>query len=877
MVGYSMTLNLVPDLSKIAKFKRKVLVSALLIFAIFLLENWFESLIQHRYQQDAKVETLQRLNVVRANLETFLNKNLSLIKGMSIAIASNPTLDQLAFARYAKEILRGETLLHNLAGAPDMVVRYIYPMAGNEKVLGLDYNRNAKQRDEALIVKTSRSVVVAGPVELVQGGHAFIGRAPVFYYDEDSQQEKFWGIISSVMKLEAVLNASGFFDFQAQQAIALRKKSTAQLAAKMIYGPSDIFTAKAVVIELSVAGETWELAANVTTTSVTMTNAVNSLRIAFVLFGLLIATIAVLSWRRSYERSRLIEQLTYREGMLERVGGLASVGGWEYHCAHGFTFCSKEVYNLLELDEGNGDISPVLLLNMVDAEHRQSLQQKIDLLLSNRLPIDLEIPIRCASGHEKWIQIQAFVEGTCQQEQIIQGVAQDITQRKQSTEIIKRQANYDPLTQLANRTLFDERLEYTVLNAKRSQQMFALLYIDLDRFKLINDSLGHEIGDKLLVEVAARLLTEIRESDTLSRRSGDEFTLILNNLHHKNAAEVIANNILKALKEAFYIDDQQIYIGASIGITIYPNDGDSASILLRNADQGMYSAKNKGRSTFSYFTAQMQVTSHRQLRLHMDMIDALDNNLFEVHYQPIVDLAEGRIIEFEALVRWNHPELGPISPEELVSLAEEVGLIGRLGDIVMQQALNDVKELNYQFKSNIGIAINKSYREFILSHGVAPKWLEKIQLESQQCPITIEITESLLIENDEIYQTLEQLRDAGIKIAIDDFGTGYSSLSYLRRFPIDQLKIDRSFIKDIDSDKEELALVDIILAMAENLHIKVVAEGVENAAQMSLLQARNCDFCQGYHIAKPMPKDQLEQWLRTHLASEETASASMLD
>jgi len=456
-------------------------------------------------------------------------------------------------------------------------------------------------------------------------------------------------------------------------------------------------------------------------------------------------------------------------------------------------------------------------------------------------------------------------------------VAQDITQRKQSTEIIKRQANYDPLTQLANRTLFDERLEYTVLNAKRSQQMFALLYIDLDRFKLINDSLGHEIGDKLLVEVAARLLTEIRESDTLSRRSGDEFTLILNNLHHKNAAEVIANNILKALKEAFYIDDQQIYIGASIGITIYPNDGDSASILLRNADQGMYSAKNKGRSTFSYFTAQMQVTSHRQLRLHMDMIDALDNNLFEVHYQPIVDLAEGRIIEFEALVRWNHPELGPISPEELVSLAEEVGLIGRLGDIVMQQALNDVKELNYQFKSNIGIAINKSYREFILSHGVAPKWLEKIQLESQQCPITIEITESLLIENDEIYQTLEQLRDAGIKIAIDDFGTGYSSLSYLRRFPIDQLKIDRSFIKDIDSDKEELALVDIILAMAENLHIKVVAEGVENAAQMSLLQARNCDFCQGYHIAKPMPKDQLEQWLRTHLASEETASASMLD
>ena len=863
-------------LVKANEFKRKILISVLMIFSIFIIQYWFISLIEHRYQQDAKVETLQRLNVVRASLETILNNNLSMIKGMSIAIASNPNLDQVSFNRYAKEILRSETLLLNIAAAPDMVIKYVYPLAGNEKVIGLNYNRNEKQRDEAQIVKTSRSVVVAGPVDLVQGGRAFIGRAPVFYFDEKNQQEKFWGIVSSVMKLDLVLDVAGFIAFEQQQAISLRKKNTAERAAKMIYGPNDIFNAESVVIDLTVAGEIWELAAKVETPSAIVTNTINAIRLAFLLFGLLIAVIIGLSWRRSSERKRLIKQLTYREGILERVGGLASVGGWEYHLVHGLTFCSKEIYNLLEMPVNKSDINPADLFTMVDANHRHALQNKIDLLLDNACPMDIEVPITCANQRRKWIQIQAFIQGSSDQDKIIQGVAQDITQRKENTELIKQQANYDSLTHLSNRTLFEEQLEYTIENAKRSQQIFALLYIDLDRFKPINDSLGHEVGDKVLVEVASRMLGAIRESDILSRRNGDEFTLIVNHLHHVNAADVVASNILKALKEALYIDENQIYISASIGITLFPDDGESAAVLLKNADQAMYSAKNKGRNTFSYFTSQMQISSDRQLRLHRDMIDALEHNLLDVHYQPIINLVNGDIVECEALIRWNHPELGPISPEELVALAEETGLIGRLGNFVMHQAINDIKELNYKYKTTIGIAINKSYREFISSNDVAPKWLEQIQLEAQHCRMTVEITESLLIENDDIFKILEQLRGAGIKIAIDDFGTGYSSLSYLRRFPIDQLKIDRSFVKDIDRDKEDLALVDIILAMAENLGIKVVAEGVENVAQLALLSQRNCDYCQGFHIAKPMPISQLEHWLSTHLMVENTPSQSVL-
>ncbi|MCJ8297544.1 MAG: EAL domain-containing protein [Pseudomonadales bacterium] len=841
--------------------RRKFIISAFLLICIFLSENWVESVVEHRYQQDEKVETLQRLSVVRAKLETILNNNLSLLKGMSIAIASNPKLDQVAFDRYAREILRTETLLINLAGAPDMVVSFVYPIKGNEKIIGLDYFRNKYQREEALKVRDSRSVVIAGPVDLIQGGRAFIGRAPIFYFDETTQKERFWGILSAPMKIDRVLSAAGFLELEKQQPIALRKKSTDKRAKKMIYGTSEVFSESAVITEISVAGETWELGAIIRLNPEGLAEITRYIRLAFTLFGLLIAVIVILTWRRSYERNRLIEQLTYREGILERVGSLASVGGWEYHSSKGFTFLSNEIYNLVELPKSEGCLTPDKLLAMVDQSYHQELREAIDSLLNDAQQIDLELPILSAKGTEKWIRIQAHIQGDFPGEQTIQGVVQDISERIENTKIIQHQANYDPLTKLANRTLFDEKLEYTVANAKRSQKMFGLLYIDLDRFKLINDSLGHSIGDKLLIEVSTRLLSCIRESDTLSRRSGDEFTLIVNQLHHKNSVELVAKNILQELKAAFYIEGNQIYIGASIGITIFPSDGDSAGVLIKNADQGMYSAKSKGRSTFSYFTSQMQVSSDRRLRLHIDMIDALDKNLFEVYYQPIINLHSGAIVECEALIRWQHPDLGAIPAEELITLAEDVGLIGKLGNFVMCQALSDINELNDKYNSDIGVAINKSYREFISADEQDPQWIMQLKNAGRRTRITVEITESLLIENDEIYQMLEQLRSAGITISIDDFGTGYSSLSYLRRFPIDQLKIDRSFIKDIDTDKDDLALVDIILAMADNLGFKVVAEGVENAAQLALLSQRNCDFCQGYHIAKPMPKVELERWL----------------
>ena len=853
--------NAIVSLLRHRKLPRRLFISGFLLLSIFLAETWLESLIVHHYQQNERVKTLQRLSVVRANLETILNNNLSLLKGMSIAIASQPALDQASFDRYAKQILRSETLLLNLAAAPDMVVKFVYPLEGNEKVLGLDYFKHKQQRMEALKVRNSRSLVIAGPVDLVQGGRAFIGRAPIFYVDEITQKERFWGILSAPMKIDRVLNAAGFFELEQQQAISLRKKGTPERGEKLIAGFSDAFNRASVITELSIAGEIWEIGASFELNPERRTDLTAYIRLAFTLFGLLFGLILFLIWRRSDERNRLIEQLTYRESILERVGSLASVGGWEYHSTKGFTFLSNEIYHLLELPKSADFLTPVQLLAMVDPNYQQKLLKNIDLLLNDVESIDLELPIKGALGAEKWLHIQAYIHGESADQLIIRGVVQDITERKENTNIIQRQANYDPLTKLANRTLFDEKLDYTVANAKRTGQIFALLYIDLDRFKLINDSLGSGIGDKLLIEVAARLLGCIRDSDILSRRTGDEFTMIINQLNNNSDVEIVVNKVGVVLKEAFYIEGNQIHIGASIGITIYPIDGESGGVLLQNADQGMYSAKGKGGNTYSYFTSQMQLLSDRRLHLHNDLIEALDKNRLEVYYQPIVNLQSGALVECEALIRWQHPKLGAIPAEELVTLAEDVGLIGRLGNFVMCQALSDINEMNDRHNTNIGVAINKSYREFISANEIDPLWIMQLKKAGARTKITVEITESLLIENDEIYQMLQELRSAGIKISIDDFGTGYSSLSYLRRFPIDQLKIDRSFIKDIDTNKDELALVDIILAMADNLSLKVVAEGVENTAQFTLLSQRNCDFCQGYHIARPMPIADLDRWL----------------
>jgi diguanylate cyclase (GGDEF)-like protein/PAS domain S-box-containing protein len=442
----------------------------------------------------------------------------------------------------------------------------------------------------------------------------------------------------------------------------------------------------------------------------------------------------------------------------------------------------------------------------------------------------------------------------------------DITEKKQSEEIIWQQANFDKVTGLPNRHMFHDRLEQEIKKAHRAGLQMGLLFIDLDRFKEINDTLGHDMGDILLKETSRRISGCVRESDTVSRLGGDEFTVILSEVADTRVIERVAQAILKILAEPFQLGDEVAYISGSIGITVYPNDATSIDDLLKNADQAMYVAKNMGRNQSSYFTAALQDAAQKRRLLVNDLRAALASNQFTLHFQPIIDLATGRIHKAEALLRWEHPERGMVDPTDFIPVSEETGLISEIGCWVFEESARRAKLWRDQFVADLQISVNVSPVQFVSGEYSCETWeayLRNLDLAGQH--IIIEITEGLLLRATEgITDKLLKFRDAGIQVAIDDFGTGYSSLSYLKKFDIDYLKIDRSFVENMETDSNNLALSEAIIVMAHKLGLKVIAEGVETEAQLMLLRNSDCDYAQGYLFSRPVPPDEFEKLLRQY-------------
>lgn len=443
----------------------------------------------------------------------------------------------------------------------------------------------------------------------------------------------------------------------------------------------------------------------------------------------------------------------------------------------------------------------------------------------------------------------------------------DITEKKRTAELVWRQANYDSLTGLPNRNLFYDRLHQEIKKIQRGKLLLALLYIDLDRFKEVNDALGHESGDALLKEAAARIAACVRDADTVSRLGGDEFTVVLPGLADISRVEQVAKDIVDSLIQPFHLPQQAVYISASVGIALYPNDADSAEALLNSADQAMYAAKAHGRNGFSYFTDSMQSAAQVRMQLGTSLRNALAAGEFELYFQPIVDMKTHRIVKAEALLRWHHPEHGLVLPAAFIPLAEEIGLIGEIGDWVFRESARLAKrwyngdDPASAVSCPIQISVNKSPRQFLgNNHGGWLGYLRQIGLPTRL--IALEITEGLFLDDSpEVTAQLAQFRASGIQVALDDFGTGYSAMSYLNKFSVDYVKIDQSFVKGISSDIHDRAIVEAIVAMAHKLGLKVIAEGVETAAQRDFLGAIECDFAQGYLFARPMPAIDFEALL----------------
>jgi len=457
----------------------------------------------------------------------------------------------------------------------------------------------------------------------------------------------------------------------------------------------------------------------------------------------------------------------------------------------------------------------------------------------------------------------APVHGEGSQVRHFVSIINDITERKSYESQLEYQSGHDALTGLANRNLLADRLEQAIARAKRTKSMVAVLLLDLDRFKLINDGLGHDTGDALLKVIAQRLVASVRSTDTVARLGGDEFVVVMTELDSEHDAAPTARKLLKQVSQPMTVADREIVATASLGIVLYPKDAEHASALLRNADVAMYRAKELGRNSMQFYTPALNAATLARLELDTALRRALERNEFALYYQPKVELQRGQVIGAEALIRWQHPLLGMVSPGDFIPLAEETGLIGPIGEWVIDHAVAQLKAWQSDGLPNICLAVNLSARQFQQENlpKIVAQALRLHDVDAQY--LELEVTESAVMQDPEkTVATLRELKQIGVRLALDDFGTGYSSLNYLKRFPIDTLKIDQSFVRDITTDPDDAAIALTVISLAHSLKRRVVAEGVETEAQLNILRRNRCDEMQGFYFSRPLAADAFTGLLR---------------
>jgi diguanylate cyclase (GGDEF)-like protein/PAS domain S-box-containing protein len=463
---------------------------------------------------------------------------------------------------------------------------------------------------------------------------------------------------------------------------------------------------------------------------------------------------------------------------------------------------------------------------------------------------------RHKNGHYVWVNITAAPRRVSDDQIYLMLVIEDISQRKHAEEKLLHLANHDPLTGLFNRSLLHDRLSQATTYAMRAGRHVAVLFIDLDRFKNINDSLGHDAGDQVLVEVARRLSANVRRGDTVARLGGDEFVVVLADVAHESEIATVSRKILDALFEPVMMDGQELSPVGSIGVSVYPRDGENSTTLLANADAAMYRAKEMGCGNFQFYQPSMNTRALDRLKLEAGLRRALERNEFVLHYQPQINIVSGAIIGVEALLRWQPPGRPMVYPNDFISIAEETGLIMPIGEWALRTACAQQVAWKNAGLRSVKMAVNLSARQFKQQdlHQMVASVLHDTQCHPGD--LELEITESVVMDNPEAAAaTLQQLTDMGVHLSIDDFGTGYSSLSYLKRFPIHSLKIDRSFVCDIPSDANDAAIATAVIALAHSMKLKVIAEGVETTEQLEFLRERRCDAMQGYLCGRPLPQE----------------------
>ena len=577
------------------------------------------------------------------------------------------------------------------------------------------------------------------------------------------------------------------------------------------------------------------------------------------IYNLVMAVTGLLVTVTTYQRGVIQRSLQVSQENFNRAQSLAKIGSWTLEMPGNSMLWSDELYRMLGVSSGIPG-SYELFLGYVHPDDReavnagwQSVLRNESYKLEHRLVVD---------GKIKWVRQRAqmrFDKSDCLIFAI--GTIQDVTLRKLAESNIHLLAYFDVLTGLPNRTLLRDRMEQMLAAAHRDRHQFALLVLDLDRFKYVNDSMGHPVGDKLLQAVAQQMLKCVREGDTVARIGGDEFVFLLRETDADGAVHM-ADKLLQLLSVPYDVDGLQITPHASIGISIYPDNADDVDTLLKTADVAMYRAKDEGRNNFQFFAPEMNAHANQLFVMEKDLRLALQHDEFSLHYQPLVDLRSGAVCGAEALLRWNHPQHGYISPAEFIPVAEETGQILPIGEWVLRTACAQLAAWRKEGLAVFPLAVNLSIRQLRQADLVQmiAQVLEENDLSSND--LELELTEGMMLGDTQMARTfLTQINECGIGLSIDDFGTGYSSLSYLKNLPVDKLKIDRSFVRDIATDANDAAIAHAIITLAHQFDLRVVAEGAETLEQVDFLRTRGCDEIQGYYYSRPLSADEFVRYI----------------
>jgi predicted signal transduction protein with EAL and GGDEF domain len=575
------------------------------------------------------------------------------------------------------------------------------------------------------------------------------------------------------------------------------------------------------------------------------------------------------------EASKNLTKLRQSEMRLSKAKKMAKLGDWEWSLKNGSLYWSDEIYDLIEANKQDFEIDTRNFKKFVHRADLPFVNKKIKEIIARKEAADLEFRIVTAKNHERFVTQQIEpVENAQKKLTGLIGTVQDITDRKEQEIKIRHLAYYDEVTELPNRIFFLTFLAKTIEISQRNQRTFAIMFLDLDGFKGINDTYGHQIGDELLKNISDRLTNELRCSDLTSRYfdhydnkmdvarfGGDEFIILLNEIANPEDAGLVAERIQRCINQPVTLGERTVHIGVSIGIATYPADGHDSTTLLKHADIAMYHAKKMGKSHYQFFREEMATKAKKRLKMESYMHLAVSKNELRLHYQPVVDVETGRLIGVEALMRWQHPVLGFLPPNDFISLAEENGIIIRFGEWAIREVCRQYKLWQESGISGITVSVNLSSLQFNQPNFIS--MVSGIFKEFDMDPrfIIFELTESMImVDTDNILTKLKELKALGVKLSVDDFGTGYSSLRYLNRFPLDSLKIDRSFVRELPASSDAAAIVSAILALAKALNLKTVAEGVETLQQKNFLENSSCDALQGFYFSKPMPVEEFEYY-----------------